>query len=251
MIICGLLLPTKLNQLFFQNMLNMKITFLPLVALLLFFTACNAQKSNTAKNTDVQRISDYLSGKDYSQYQEATFAGGCFWCTEASFERIEGVVDVISGYAGGDVEYPTYYQVADGKTKYAEAIQIYYDPAVITYEQLLDVFFVAHDPTTLNRQGPDIGPQYRSAIFYKTQEELATAKKVIEQVNASDAYKKKIVTQLNPYEEFWTAEGYHQDYYEHNPGNPYIQRISRPKVEKVMKTFKDQLKPKYKKEMKP
>lgn len=229
----------------------MRNTFLIFILLSLTFTACEAQKNSSGEDTDVQRISAYISDKDYSQYEEATLAGGCFWCTEASFERIAGVVDVISGYAGGEKKYPTYYQVAGGNTKYAEAIQIYYDPQVISYEEILEVFFVAHDPTTLNRQGPDVGPQYRSAIFYRTEEELATAKKVIAQVNESGSYNGEVVTQLTPYDEFWTAEAYHQDYYEHNPGNTYIQRISKPKVEKVMKTFKAKLKPKYAKKLKP
>jgi peptide-methionine (S)-S-oxide reductase len=230
----------------------MRNTLLIFAFLGLTFTACDAQKDKTTgKDTDVQRISDYISDKDYSAYEEATLAGGCFWCTEASFERIEGVVDVISGYSGGEKPYPTYYQVAGGNTKYAEAIQIYYDPEVISYEEILDIFFVAHDPTTLNRQGPDVGPQYRSAIFYRNEQELATAKKVIERVNENGMYRNEVVTQLTPYEEFWTAEGYHQDYYEHNPGNTYIQRVSKPKVEKVMKTFKDKLKPNYAKKVNP
>lgn len=216
-----------------------------------FFTACEAQNNTDKKETDVQRISDYIKDKDYSAYDQATFAGGCFWCTEASFERIEGVVDVISGYSGGDKKYPSYYQVAGGKTKYAEAIQIYYDPNIITYEELLEIFFVAHDPTTLNRQGPDVGPQYRSAIFYRSKEELALAEQQIAKVNASKQYRNKVVTQLAPFQEFWTAEGYHQDYYEYNPGNTYIQRVSKPKVEKVMKTFKEKLKPAYAKKVKP
>ncbi|HKK77640.1 MAG TPA: peptide-methionine (S)-S-oxide reductase MsrA [Saprospiraceae bacterium] len=229
----------------------MRNTLLLFAFLGLTFTACDAQKNGDGKDTDVQRISDYISDKDYSQYEEATFAGGCFWCTEASFERIEGVVDVISGYAGGEKKYPTYYQVAGGNTKYAEAIQIYYDPGVISYEELLEIFFVAHDPTTLNRQGPDVGPQYRSAIFYRTDKELAMAKEAIEQVNESGRYRNEVVTKLTPYDEFWTAEGYHQDYYEYNPGNTYIQRVSKPKVEKVMKTFKEKLKPKYAKKVNP
>lgn len=230
----------------------MRNTLLIFAFLGLTFTACDAQKDNSAgKDTDVQRINDYIGDKDYGDYQEATLAGGCFWCTEASFERIEGVVDVISGYSGGERPYPTYYQVAGGNTKYAEAIQIYYDPEVISYEEILEIFFVAHDPTTLNRQGPDVGPQYRSAIFYRNDQELDAAKKVIEQVNKSGMYRNDVVTQLAPYEEFWTAEGYHQDYYEYNPGNPYIQRVSKPKVEKVMKTFKDKLKSKYAKKVKP
>jgi len=213
--------------------------------------SCDAQKSNRSQDKEVQRINDYISDQDYSGYAEATLAGGCFWCTEASFERIEGVIDVISGYAGGKKDYPTYYQVASGSTQYAEAIQIYYDPAVISYQKLLEIFFVAHDPTTLNRQGPDVGPQYRSAIFYRNEAELATAQQVIKQVNQSGAYSNPVVTQLNPYTEFWTAEPYHQDYYEHNPGNPYVQRVSKPKVEKVMKTFKDQLKAQYAGKIKP
>lgn len=225
----------------------LKQIFVPILAFFML-TACNAQKSTPAnQTTEVQKISDYVAGKSYDQYAVATFAGGCFWCTEASFERIKGVVDVISGYSGGESAYPTYYKVANGNTKHAEAIQIYYDAEVISYEKLLDVFFVAHDPTTVNRQGPDVGPQYRSAIFYRTPEELATAKKVIEEVNKSQAYSGKVVTELNEYEEFWTAEKYHQDYYEANPGNPYIARVSKPKVEKVMKTFKADLKDSYKK----
>ena len=125
------------------------------------------------KSSDVQKINDYVADKGYDKYEVATFAGGCFWCTEASFERIKGVVDVISGYSGGVKEYPTYKEVSYNRTKHAEGIQIYYDPAVISFDKLLEIFFVAHDPTTLDRQGPDRGPQYRSEIFYhdKTQKE--------------------------------------------------------------------------------
>lgn len=227
----------------------LKQIFVPILAFFML-SACNAQKTTSTNGTsEVQKISDYIAGKDYAQYQVATFAGGCFWCTEASFERINGVVDVISGYSGGEKAFPTYYQVASGKTKHAEAIQIYYDPSVISYDKLLEVFFVAHDPTTLNRQGPDVGPQYRSAIFYRNSAELAAAEKAIEAVNKSKAYSGKVVTQLNEYVEFWTAEKYHQDYYEidANQRNPYIARVSKPKVEKVMKTFKADLKDKYKK----
>jgi peptide-methionine (S)-S-oxide reductase len=129
----------------------------------------NGQKPG--QSSDVQKISDYVAGKGYEKYAVATFAGGCFWCTEASFERIEGVVDVISGYSGGEKTYPTYKEVSYGRTDHAEAIQIFYDPAMISFDKLLEIFFVAHDPTTLNRQGPDVGPQYRSEIFYHDQEQ--------------------------------------------------------------------------------
>lgn len=212
----------------------------------LFAIGCTEAQSPDSKNTDVQRISDYISDKDYDQYGVATFAGGCFWCTEASFERIQGVVDVISGYSGGQKAYPTYEEVSYKKTKHAEAIQIYYDKQQITYDKLLDIFFVAHDPTQLNRQGPDVGPQYRSAIYYRTEEEKQMIEKKIKKLNASGKFDKPIVTEVTKYDEFWTAEGYHQDYYEHHPGNPYIQKVSKPKVEKVKKTFANLLKAEYK-----
>ena len=163
-------------------------------------------------NTDVRKISEYIDGKDYSAYKVATFAGGCFWCTEASFERINGVVDVISGYSGGKESYPTYKEVSYGRTTHAEAIQVYYDPAVINFDKLLDVFFVAHDPTTLNRQGPDKGPHYRSAIYYHNDTQKDLIDKKIKDLTAANAFRNPIVTEVAAYEEFWTAEAYHQDY---------------------------------------
>jgi len=196
-------------------------------------------------NTGVQPIDEYIAGKGYEQHAVATFAGGCFWCTEAAFERIEGVVDVISGYSGGKEKYPTYEEVAGKKTSHAEAIMIYYDDQIIDYEILLDIFFVAHDPTQLNRQGPDVGPQYRSAIFYHGQEQKKAAKAFITELDASGKFNKPIVTELAGYSQFWVAEAYHQDYYEAHPENPYVQRVSRPKVEKVEKVFARLLKPAY------
>lgn len=210
----------------------------------------DATKTTTSKKKsadEVFKIADYIAENDYSNYGVATFAGGCFWCTEASFERIEGVVDVISGYSGGEELYPTYRQIGTGRTGHTESIQIYFDKEKISFEKLLEVFFVAHDPTTLNRQGPDRGPQYRSAIFYHSDEQKAATDSIIEALNASGKLRNKIVTEVAPYEEFWTAEGYHQDYYEHHPENPYVQSVSRPKVEKVKKVFADILKEKYKK----
>jgi peptide-methionine (S)-S-oxide reductase len=211
--------------------------------------ACNSQQDmvKSKADTDVQKLSDYIADKDYSKYGQATFAGGCFWCTEASFERIEGVVDVFSGYSGGVQKYPTYKQVGYGETDHAEAIQIYYDPAVISYAKLLEVFFVAHDPTTLNRQGPDKGAQYRSAIYYRTDKEKVLIDSYIEKLNKSGKFSNPIVTEVAPYQEFWSAEAYHQNYYELHPENPYIGNVSRPKVEKVKKVFADILKEKYKK----
>lgn len=190
-------------------------------------------------------IDEYLSGKDYSEFAMATFAGGCFWCTEASFERIEGVKYVISGYAGGEKLRPTYEEVCSGTTGHTEAIQIYYDPAVVSFNTLLEVFFVAHDPTQLNRQGPDRGTQYRSAIFYHDDEQKQAVDAFVKAQAAN--FPRPIVTEIAPYGTYWVAEEYHQDYYESHPGNPYIANVSKPKVEKVKKVFSDILKPKFKK----
>lgn len=221
-----------------------------LVICLSMLLSCGANKSESTSNSEqdkpTYRVENYTKAQSLGMYKTAAFAGGCFWCTEAAFERIDGVVDVISGYAGGHKAHPGYYEVGEGSTGHAEAIYIYYDPAKIDYETLLNVFFVAHDPTTLNRQGPDIGEEYRSAIYYKNEEELATINKVISEVNESDLYTDKIVTQVVPYEEFWVAEDYHQNYYELHPENSYVQRVSKPKVEKVKKKFAHLLKEEYK-----
>lgn len=206
----------------------------------------SGKKKAGKQSQDVQRISDYVAGMGYDQYAVATFAGGCFWCTEAAFERIRGVVDVISGYSGGTEDYPSYEQVGAGRTSHAESIQIYYDSSVVSFETLLDVFFVAHDPTQLNRQGPDVGKQYRSAIFYHNETQKQTAKTAMKKLGDSGKFDDPIVTELAPFKEFWTAEGYHQDYYPNHPENPYVQRVSKPKVEKVEKAFKAILKEAYK-----
>ncbi|MFT6970885.1 MAG: peptide-methionine (S)-S-oxide reductase [Roseivirga sp.] len=176
----------------------------------------------------------------------ATFAGGCFWCTEAVFERVEGVTDVVSGYTGGEEKNPTYKAVSYGETTHAEAIQIYYDPKVISYERLLEIFFVTHDPTQVNRQGPDVGTQYRTEVYYHGNEQKAQAEKYIAKLNAEEKYEKKIATKVTEYDEFWLAEEYHQNYYELNRGNPYIVNIAVPKVKKLKKYFPEVIKDKYK-----
>ena len=170
----------------------------------------------------------------------ATFAGGCFWCVEASFEQIKGVEEAVSGYAGGKKSTADYKMVSSGRTEHTETVQIYYDPEVISYESLLDIFFTAHDPTQLNRQGPDVGTQYRSAIFYHNNEQLRLAKAKIEEL--SSVYPKPIVTQLNAYTAFYPAENYHQDYEEKHPYDRYIMNVSRPKIDRVKKKFADILK---------
>src|SRR5688572_17544314 len=171
-------------------------------------------------------------------------AGGCFWCTEAVFEQLEGVGDVISGYAGGTKETANYDAVCSGRTAHAEAIRIPYEPAKVSYAQLLRVFFATHDPTTLNRQGNDTGPQYRSAIFYENEEQKKVAEAYLKQLAAAKSFGKPIVTTLEPLKPdgFYEAERYHQNYAACNPGNPYIRSQATPKVKKVRQKFTEQLK---------
>ena len=165
--------------------------------------------------------------------KDCIFAGGCFWCTEAAFEQLAGVSDVTSGYIGGSVDTANYRRVCEGDTGHAEAIRITYDPVHISYEQLLDVFFDAHDPTQLNRQGNDVGTQYRSAIFYADDDERQIAERKIRALNESKRFQRPIATTLEPRGQFYPAEDYHQDYARQNPGQSYIQAVSMPKVCKV------------------
>jgi peptide-methionine (S)-S-oxide reductase len=204
----------------------------------------NKEKQRERSSSGVMKVSDYIKNKSLDQLQVATFAGGCFWCTEASFDRLNGVEAVISGYTGGSLDYPTYAEVCAENTGHAEAVNIYFDPAVISFENLLKVFFVAHDPTTLNRQGPDRGESYRSAIFYHGVEQKQAAEKYINALTASRQFLSPIVTEVTEAKEFWVAEEYHQNYYAQNPYQPYILGVSKPKVEKVEKTFSDWLKDK-------
>ncbi len=173
-----------------------------------------------------------------TEKRTAVLAGGCFWCTEAVFEIMEGVDDVISGYTGDTKEKATYDAVSTGRTKHAEAILITYDPQKTSYGELLKIFFsVAHDPTTLNRQGNDVGPQYRSAIFHESAEQKKVAEAYIQQLNEAGVFPRPIVTEVAPLEKFYTAETYHQDYAVRNRSNPYIVHVSEPKVEKLKKMY--------------
>jgi methionine-S-sulfoxide reductase len=168
-----------------------------------------------------------------NSHATAIFAGGCFWCTEAAFEQLDGVLDVTSGYIGGSADTANYRAVCNGNTGHAEAIRITYDPAKISFDQLLTVFFDAHDPTQLNRQGNDAGSQYRSAIFYADDAQQQAARTKIDQLNVAKAFPRPIVTTLEPLTTFYPAEDYHQDYARLNPDQPYIQAVSMPKACKV------------------
>lgn len=173
----------------------------------------------------------------------ATFATGCFWCTEALFEELNGVLNVTSGYSGGTTPHPTYKEVSAGETGHAECVQLVYEPNKISYDELLQVFFEVHDPTSLNRQGADIGTQYRSAIFYHNDEQKQKAEYYKNELNKSGAYEKPIVTEITAFTKFYPAEDYHQEYYENNKNtNPYCSVVIRPKLEKFEKVFAKKLK---------
>jgi peptide-methionine (S)-S-oxide reductase len=185
---------------------------------------------------------DRLVGQEYhSGLEKATFGCGCFWCTEAVFQQLNGVKSVVSGYSGGETPNPTYEQVCTGRTGHAEVIQITYDSAVIAFEDLLRVFWQTHDPTTLNRQGHDVGTQYRSAIFYHTEEQRRAAEQYKAQLDAAGTFGAPIVTEITPFKNFYPAEPYHHNYFNLNPAQGYCSAVIRPKLEKFKKEFKDLL----------
>lgn len=174
--------------------------------------------------------------------QTATLAGGCFWCLEAVYDELKGVHSVESGYAGGQMDNPTYREVCNGNTGHAEVVQIRFDPTIISYRDLLNVFFTIHDPTTLNRQGADIGTQYRSAIFYHDEEQKKIAEEAIRELNAQKIWDNPIVTEVTKFDKFYKAEDYHQEYFANNPYQPYCQVVVAPKVSKFRKHFLEMLK---------
>jgi peptide-methionine (S)-S-oxide reductase len=177
--------------------------------------------------------------------EQATLGGGCFWCLETVFERLEGVEQVVSGYAGGTLADPSYELVCTGATGHAEVVQVTFDPAVIPYRDLLGVFFVTHDPTQLNRQGADVGTQYRSVIFTHSAEQDATARDVLAALEREQLYDRPIVTEITPLDTFYPAEPYHREYYRRNPTQPYCQAVIAPKVAKLRAAYRDRLKPQY------
>ena len=174
--------------------------------------------------------------------EKATFGAGCFWCVEAIFERVNGVQSVVSGYAGGETENPTYRQVSTGTTGHAEVVQITFQPDLISYAGLLEIFFRTHDPTTLNRQGADVGTQYRSLILYHSETQRQLAEEAIRELQAAGIWEDPIVTRVEPFKTFYPAEDYHQEYFAENPGQAYCRMVIQPKVEKFEKVFRDKLK---------
>lgn len=172
----------------------------------------------------------------------ATLAGGCFWCTEAMFDMLKGVLKVESGYSGGNHPDPSYEDVCNGDTGHAESIQITFDPSIVSYADLLRIFFTTHDPTTLNRQGADVGTQYRSAVFYHNPEQEKIARQVIQEFEKSKVWKKPIVTEVAPFKEFYKAEDYHQEYYARNSRQPYCRVVIEPKIAKLREHYRERLK---------
>lgn len=198
----------------------------------------NAEKNMTTNINPAASVSDASSVNT----DTATFGTGCFWCTEAIFQQLDGVLKVTSGYSGGHVAKPTYNQVTTGTTGHAEVVQIVYDPQKLSFDELLEVFWQTHDPTTLNRQGNDEGPQYRSVVFYHNAEQKQKAEKYKAELDKSGAWDNPIVTEIAPFKEFYVAENYHQDYYNNNGSAPYCYYVIRPKLEKFQKVFKSKLK---------
>lgn len=196
----------------------------------LIIISCNGQEGKTVNNKTKKMNSN-------KKMEQLVFGGGCFWCVESCFNMLNGVESAISGYAGGHKDNPTYEEVSTGETGHAEVVQITYDPLVISYEQLMEVFFFLHDPTTLNRQGNDVGTQYRSVIFYKDEAEKAKAQAAIKLSESSGKWSGTYVTELAPLEKFWTAESYHQGYYNQNPNQPYCSAVVGPKIQKFKKYF--------------
>jgi len=215
----------------------MKILFLPFLFVGITFSSCAQSTNGNASMAQTQTDRNMVS-KDL---ETATFGAGCFWCVEAIFQDLKGVQSVESGYSGGTVDNPTYREVCSGATGHAEVIQVQFDPAIISYETLVKVFFTTHDPTTLNRQGADAGTQYRSAIFYHDEEQKAIAKQMKKEF-APTIWDESIVTELSPFTKFFEAEEYHQNYYKDNPNQGYCRIVINPKVKKFREHFTELLK---------
>jgi peptide-methionine (S)-S-oxide reductase len=210
-----------------------------LILTMLFFTISSCNESTSQ---DQKKEKEKMNHTDDSKFNTATFGSGCFWCSEAIFERVKGVTSVTSGYAGGSIPNPIYEAVSSGKTGHAEVIQITYDPKIVSYDELLEIFWKTHDPTTLNRQGADVGTQYRSVIFYHDDTQKNKAENYKSELTKAGIWKAPIVTEISPLTKFYEAEKYHQDYYEQNPNQGYCAFVITPKLDKFEKIFKDKLK---------
>lgn len=218
------------------NKIKAAVTFFTAIV---FLGACGQTKTETSNN---KTMDEAIKNTNTSNIDTATFGAGCFWCVEAVFQRLNGVLSVKSGYSGGTVKNPSYKEVCAGTTGHAEVCQITYDKTKVTFDELLEVFWKTHDPTTLNRQGNDWGTQYRSAVFYHNEEQKLIAEKYKAEINKNGAYPEPIVTEITAYSNFYPAEDYHQNYFNENGSEPYCKYVIQPKVEKFEKIFKNKMK---------
>ncbi len=220
-----------------------KYTILTFTMILAVACQSKAKSTKVDHESAIKEIKTDATQQDLSQYEKAYFASGCFWCVEAIFESVKGVQEVVSGYAGGNEKDPTYKQVANGQTSHAESVKVYYNPKVISFTALVQVFFGSHDPTSLNRQGPDRGPQYRSVAFYKNEQEKTIIEAYIGALVDQKIYDEDpITTQVVEFTKFYDAEDYHQDYERKNPNNSYIRNVSIPRLNRFKANFQDFLK---------
>lgn len=226
----------------------MKSLFILLASTVLLSGQCQTAEKSAGKTSEIStEKSESMSNSTAAtapasnpNLQKATLGGGCFWCVEAIYQDLKGVVKVESGYSGGETKNPTYREICSGLTGHAEVVEVTFDPSVISYREILDIFFTTHDPTTLNRQGADVGTQYRSAIFYRTDAEKATAEAA--KIAAAEIWEKKVVTEISKFSEFYKAEAYHQNYYKDNPYQGYCQAVIAPKVKKFREKYASKLK---------
>jgi len=219
----------------------MEMLFMKRFLIFIWFISGLAACAQNNKND--KPLADHLAANQLNHYSVATFAAGCFWHEEALFESLKGIKEAISGYAGGSTANPTYESVETGNTGHAETVNVYYDPKEINFETLVKIYFAGQDPTQVNGQGNDIGPQYRSIAFYRTPQEKNIIETQLKNLTASGKYKKPIATEIMPFKKFWQAEDYHQNYIEHNPSSSYVQYVSIPEIKHVQKEYPQLIKP--------
>lgn len=228
--------------LLFRNNFRHGWVFIIMKTLIILCALCYQLCASDAGSGNIQLKETKFMDTKKSDVDTVTLGAGCFWCVEAVFQRVNGVISVTSGYSGGTVENPTYNQISTGTTGHAEVLQISYNPQVISFTDLLEIFFSTHDPTTLNRQGADAGTQYRSAIFYHDESQKQIAESAITELEKEKVFEKPIVTEVTRFTKFYTAEDYHQNYYNENSNQPYCRMVIRPKLDKLEKVFKERLK---------
>lgn len=225
-------------------MTSIKINYLRFTSIftLAFLLQCSDNSAKESDKKNAVQLNEEAGKMKNEQLDAITLGAGCFWCVEAIFDQLEGVNNVESGYTGGSIKNPTYNEICTGKTGHAEVCQLTYNSAIITFSEILEVFFQIHDPTTLNRQGADVGTQYRSAIFYHNEEQKLTTEKIIMELNNAGVWPNPIVTEVTRFGTFFVAEDYHQTYYENNMNQPYCRAVIQPKLDKLKKIFKEKLK---------